>query len=51
MSKRPILGNSYILPYACDYKKLPWYERDPMRYFDYLDYKEMADNPTKYFSS
>ena len=49
MSKRPVLGNSYVPPFPPDYNKFPWYERDLVAYFNYLDYKEMADNPTKYF--
>ena len=49
MSKRTIIGNSYVQIFAMDYHKLPWYERDLMAYFDHLDYKEMSDNPTKYF--
>ena len=36
--KRPILGNSYVPTYACGYNKLPWYERDLIAYFNYLDY-------------
>ena len=28
MSKRPVLGNSYVPPFPPDYNKLPWYERD-----------------------
>ena len=48
-SKRTILENSYVPIFAKDYHKLPWYERDLMAYFDHLDYKEMSDNPTKYF--
>ena len=27
----------------------PWYERDMMGYFDYLDYQDMKKNPTNYF--
>ena len=43
MSTRPVLGNSYVPPFPPDYSKLPWYERDLVAYFNYLDYKEMAD--------
>ena len=49
MSKRTIIGNSYVPIFAKDYHKLPWYERDLMAYFDHLDYKEMSHNSTKYF--
>ena len=47
MSKKPIFGNSYVPPYAYDYNKLSWYERDLMTYMTY--YKKMVDNPAKYF--
>ena len=49
MSKRTNLGNSYVPPYAGDYNTLQWYEKNLMTYFDYINYKVMADNPTKYF--
>ena len=49
MLKRSILENSYVPSYARDYDKLPWYKRDLIAYFNRLDYKEMADNHTKYF--
>lgn len=49
MSKGTIVGNSYVPPYAGDYNKLQWYEKDLMTYFDYINYNEMADILTKYF--
>ena len=50
-NNQPILENSYVSPFAPDYNKLPWYERDLMAYFSYKDYKDMADNPTQYFDT
>ena len=44
-----ILGNKDVPKYAGDYFFRPWYERDLMRYFDYVDYQEMAEKPSEYF--
>ena len=49
MEKPKFLGSKYIPKYAENYINLPWYERDLMQYFDYLDYKDMSDNPDYYF--
>ena len=44
-----IYVNKYVLPYQKDYKDLPWYEKDFMTYIDCLKYKEMKENPDRYF--
>ena len=49
MEKKEYLGNKYVPEYAGNYFSKPWYERDLMGYFDYLDYQEMSNQPTKYF--
>ena len=40
---------SYVPIYAGDYNNLKWYHKDLNTYFDYLNYKEMAENTTNYF--
>ena len=49
MEKKEYLGNKYVPEYAGNYFSKPWYERDLMGYFDYLDYREMSNQPKKYF--
>ena len=49
-SKKPIIGNSYVVPYPGNYFDLRWYERDFFGYFNHLKYQEMIKNPTNYFS-
>ena len=49
MQNPKFFGLIYIPEYAKDYHSLPWYEKYLMRYFSYLDYKDMADNPDYYF--
>ena len=49
-SKKSIIGNSYVAPYAGNYFDLRWYERDFCGYFDHLRYQEMIKNRTYYFS-
>ena len=49
MSKRTIVGNSYVRIYAGDYNNLKWYDEALNTYFDYLNYKEMAENTRNYF--
>ena len=49
MNKKEFLGNKYVPEYARNYFSKPWYERDLMGYFNYLDYQEMSKQPTKYF--
>ena len=40
-SKKSIIGNSYVVPYAGNYFDLRWYERDFCEYFNHLKYQEM----------
>ena len=49
MEKQKFLGPKYVLKYAKKYHSLPWYGKDLMRYFDYLDQKDMADDPDHFF--
>ena len=49
MEKQKFLGPKYVPKYAKKYHSLPWYGKGLMRYFDYLDYKDMADDPDHYF--
>lgn len=44
-------GQKYVPKYQEDYFKLPWYEHDLIKYFDYLDYKDMSDDPNAYFKN
>ena len=46
-----IYMNKYVLPYQQDFNKLPWYEKDFMTCIDWLKYKEMKDDPYKYFKA
>lgn len=46
-----VLGAKYVPEYAKNYFDLPWYEEDLMHYYDYLDYKDMADNPNHHFKN
>ena len=48
MSKK-VLGNKYETEYCAKHFDKPWYEKDLMGYFDYLDYQDMLREPTKYF--
>ena len=51
-NKKPnILGPKYVPNYQQNYSDLPWYERDLIQYFDYLDYIDTADNPGSYFKN
>ena len=43
------MGNKYVANYSGDYFSLPWYEKDLMRYYNYLEYQEMGKEPTEYF--
>ena len=46
MSRKPqYLQPKYIPEYQKNYFDLPWYERDLVIYYKWLDYKDMADNP------
>ena len=36
-SKNQIFGTKYIPEYCANYFDKPWYEKDLMGYFDYLD--------------
>ena len=49
MNKEEFFGNKYVPEYAGYYFSRPWYERDLMRYFDYVDYQDMSKDPTRYF--
>ena len=49
-SKKIILDNRYVVPYAHNFSDLAWYEKDLIDYFNYRDYKEMVNNLTYYFS-
>ena len=49
MQNPKFFGPIYVPEYAKDYHSLLWYEKYLMRYFSYLDYKDMADNPDYYF--
>lgn len=49
MNKEEFFGNKFVPEYAGDYFSRPWYERDLMRYFDYVNYQDMSKNPTRYF--
>ena len=48
MNKTEFFGNKYVPEYAGNYFSKPWYKRDLMGYFDYLDYQDMSKQPTKY---
>ena len=48
-SKNQIFGTKYIPEYCANYFDKPWYEKDLMGYFDYLDYTDLSKDPTKYF--
>ena len=52
MSKKSneILSNKYVPTYS-DYFSRPWYEKDLMNYFNFLEYQEMAKKPTEYFKN
>ena len=41
-SKKSIIGNSYVVPYAGNYFDLCWYEIDFCGYFNHLKYQEMT---------
>ena len=43
--KTKLFGQNYVPAYAEKYFDLPWYERDLMRCYSYLDYKDMSDDP------
>ena len=47
--KKSFLGPKYTPEFTHDYNNLPWYERDLMRYSDWLKFKEMIDDPDAYF--
>lgn len=44
-------GSKYIPPFQEDLSKIPWYERDLMKYIDRLKYEEMFENPDAYFKN
>ena len=45
------LGPKYVLEYSQDYFDLLWYERDLMRYLNYLNYKDLSDDRDNYFKN
>ena len=47
--KNQIFGTKYIPEYWGNYFYKPWYEKDLMGCFDYLNYTDMSRDPTKYF--
>ena len=47
--KNQILGTKYVPGYCANYFDKPWYEKNLMGYFDYLDYTDMSRDPAKYF--
>ena len=47
--KNQIFGTKYIPKYWGNYFYKPWYEKDLIRCFDYLNYTDMSRDPTKYF--
>ena len=49
MNRKEILRNKYVPQHSGDYFSKPWYKRDLMHYFDYVDYQEMCKRPTNYF--
>ena len=49
MNKKESIGSKYVPQYSGDYFSKPWYERDLMHYFDYVDYQEMCKHQTNYF--
>ena len=49
MNKKKILRNKYVPQHSGDYFSKPWYKRDLMHYFDYVDYQEMCKHQTNYF--
>ena len=49
-SKKSIIVNSYVVPYAENYFDLRWYKRDFFGYFNHCKYQEMIKNPSYYFS-
>lgn len=52
MNSKPIfLGPKYVLEHSQDYFDLLWYERDLMRYLNYLYYKDMSDDMDNYFKN
>lgn len=50
-SKSIFLGPKYVLEYSQDYFDLLWYERDLMRYLNYLNYKDLSDDRDNYFKN
>ena len=42
-------GTKCVPEFRGDYFDKPWYERDLIGYFDYLDYRNMLKNPMEYF--
>lgn len=48
-NNKSILDSKYVPKCAGDYNKRLWYEKDLMEYFDYCDYIDMTNDPTKYF--
>ena len=52
MSRKPqYLQPKYIPEYQKNYFDLPWYKRDLVTYYKWLDYKDMADNPYHYMNN
>ena len=47
--KNQILGTKYVPGYCANYFDNPWYEKDLMGYFNFLDYTDMSRDPAKYF--
>ena len=51
MSRKPqYLQAKYNFEYQKNYSDLPWYDRDLVTYYKWLDYKDMADNPDHYMN-
>ena len=50
MNINKFYSQKYMRPYQENYKKLLRYERDLMRYINWLDYEDMADDLMRYIS-
>ena len=50
-NKDTVLTKKHVCPYQMNYFYHPWYERDLMRYYNWLDYKKMTDNPDHYMKN
>lgn len=50
-NKDTVLTKKHVCPYQMNYFYHPWYERDLMRYYNWLDYEKMTDNPDHYMKN